>query len=98
MKRRIAVPALFAAAAAGVAYALLRLRRGGPAARAGTAEPQEFRCACGERFHVAGADRHRIYWLPGASAAEPVLSGECPSCGRPLPRASHAGAGTRVDG
>jgi hypothetical protein len=88
MHRRIAVPALFAAAASGVAYALSRLRRGGAARdrrRGPQAEHQEHRCECGQLFHVSGTGRHRVYWLPDASPRDPVLSDDCPSCGRPLP-------------
>jgi hypothetical protein len=95
MDRRIAVPVLFATAAGGVAYALLRLRRPGGASgtaprtgRAGELEPppQEYRCDCGQLFHVSGAGRHRVYWLPDASPSDPVLSPACPECDRPLPR------------
>jgi hypothetical protein len=90
MPRRVAVPALFAAVAGGVAYALLRLRRGGdPGRRAGKREPaphEEYRCDCGRTFHVSGAGRHRVYRLPGASPSDPVLSPTCPECDRPLPR------------
>jgi hypothetical protein len=94
MKRRIVVPALFATAASGVAFALLRLRRGGDRSEAaagrrerGAPEPQqEFRCECGQTFTVSGAGRHRVYWLADASPGDPVLSPACPSCERPLPR------------
>jgi hypothetical protein len=94
MHRRVLVPALFATAAAGVAYALLRLRRGGgrpeagsgPAGGAGPAEPQEYRCECGQAFLVSGAGRHRVYRLPEAPPSDPVLSPTCPRCERPLPR------------
>ena len=91
MKRRIVVPALVATAASGVAFALLRLRRGGDRSAAarerGAPEPQqEFRCECGQTFTVSGAGRHRVYWLADASPGDPVLSPACPSCERPLPR------------
>ena len=97
MHRRIAVPALFAVVAGGVAYALRRLRPGGdpPArasgrrGRAGEGEQtahEEYRCDCGQTFHVSGAGRHRVYWRPGASPSDPVLSPTCPECDRPLPR------------
>jgi len=97
MHRRVAVPALFAAVAGGVAYALLRLRRGGDPGgrasgrrgRAGRREQpphEEYRCDCGQTFLVSGAGRHRVYWLPGASPSDPVLSPSCPECERPLPR------------
>jgi len=90
MDRRIAVPALFATAAAGVAYALLRLRRDRHRDPAAAQRPAEYRCACGQRFNVSGTGRHTIYWLPEASASDPVLSPECPNCERPLPRAEQA--------
>jgi len=91
MSRRVVVPALFAAVASGVAYALMRLRRGGrPPGRAdaadGPAEQQRYRCECGQEFLVSGAGRHRVYWLPDASPSDPLLSAECPRCERPLPR------------
>src|SRR3954452_9354091 len=93
MSRRIAVPAVFIAAAGGVAYALLRLRQRGPDApsaprplKDGTDSETEYHCDCGQAFRVAGAGRHRVYWLPDAAPADPVVSAECPSCGRPLPR------------
>jgi len=92
MKRRIVVPALFAIVASGVAYALLRLRRGGGGSRPGETvapEPQEYRCECGQVFLVTGAGRHRVYRLPEASPSDPVLGPTCPSCDRPLPRDPH---------
>jgi hypothetical protein len=100
MRRRIVVPAFFATAASGVAYALLRLRRGASpraGARDGAATPgeqQEYRCACGQVFLVSGTGRHRVYWLPDASPSDPVLSATCPSCERPLPRDQPASAAT----
>jgi hypothetical protein len=60
----------------------MRARRRGyepPAAR----EP--WQCECGERYLVAGRDRHRIYWLEADPDGGPVLSGSCPTCERPLP-------------
>jgi hypothetical protein len=93
MNRRIAVPALFATAACGVAFALFRLRRGGGASgvaaqtgETGAPQPQEYRCDCGQVFLVSGAGRHRVYRLPEASPGDPVLDPNCPSCDRPLPR------------
>jgi hypothetical protein len=92
MSRRVAVPALFVAVAAGVGYALVRLRRRGAdtsfAPRPvgdGTGPESEYVCDCGQAFRVTGAGRHRVYWLPDAAPADPVVSAECPSCGRPLP-------------
>jgi hypothetical protein len=96
MKRRIAIPALFATAASAVAYALLRLRRRGgrSAEAAGAREREECRCECGQAFLVSGAGRHRVYWLPEAPTSDPLLSPDCPQCERPLPRDPQtAGAG-----
>jgi hypothetical protein len=45
-------------------------------------------CACGQAFRVAGRDRHRIYFLADAGPSDPVLSGRCPNCDRPLPSES----------
>jgi hypothetical protein len=52
---------------------------------------RDWRCACGQAYVVTGTDRHRIYWLAGADEQDPVLGGECPECGRPLP-AEHEAA------
>ena len=52
-----------------------------------------WQCQCGQAFRVSGMDRHRIFWLPEAPENEPVTSGRCPTCDRPLPAggtASHA--------
>ena len=68
MSRRIAVPALFLAAASAVGYALMRLRQRGPDSSVapqplgnGGGEESEYRCDCGQEFRVAGAGRHRVY-------------------------------------
>jgi hypothetical protein len=45
-----------------------------------------WRCPCGQEYRVQGVDRHRVYWLSDAAIADPVLSLECPNCGRTLPR------------
>ena len=66
----------------------LRGRRGSP----GAAE-QSWECACGQRFRVAGVERHRVYWVAGAPESDPVMSGLCPSCERPLPTAPPATVG-----
>jgi hypothetical protein len=69
---------------------LARLRgRGGPP---GAAE-QSWECACGQRFRVAGVERHRVYWVAGAPESDPVMSDLCPSCERPLPTAPAATVG-----
>ena len=77
------------AALAGGGYLLLRRRGAGARRPRGADGTQEWRCACGQAFRVAGSDRHRVYWLRDAPEQEPVLSGNCPSCDRPLP-AEHA--------
>ena len=46
---------------------------------------EDWTCACGARYRVTGMDRHRVYWPAGADKAEPVLSGKCVNCERPLP-------------
>ena len=49
-------------------------------------EPGEpWQCECGQEYMVAGRDRHRIYWLAESGPSDPVLSGTCPRCDRPLP-------------
>jgi hypothetical protein len=79
--RRLA--AIGAAAAAGVAGILARRTRrlARPAAR----ERARWRCECGQDYAVSGRDRHRVYWIAGAEEDDPVLSGRCPRCDRPLP-------------
>jgi hypothetical protein len=79
--------------------ALSRLvRRAAP--RRATREQQPTRepwqCACGERYLVAGRDRHRIYWLEQAPESEPLLSDACPTCDRALP-SEHEVASARTD-
>ena len=79
--------------------ALRRLvRRAAP--RPATPEQQPTRepwqCACGERYLVAGRDRHRIYWLEQAAESDPLLSDACLTCDRALP-AEHEVASARTD-
>jgi len=95
--RRVSVAALSSAALTG-AY-LLRRRWDAaawkaqalhaptpPACRcgAGSAPVDRWACACGQDFRISGAGRHRVHWLPGAPAGEPVLTGRCPACDRAL--------------
>lgn len=47
---------------------------------------QGWSCECGQGYRVQGEDRHRIYWLADAAISDPLLSSQCPSCGRSLPR------------
>jgi hypothetical protein len=91
MQRRVVVPALVAAVASAVAYALVRLRRPGGGNRRRGPEPPDYRCQCGQRFLVSGVGRHRVYWLPEASPGDPLLAAQCPRCERRLPR-EHEGA------
>ena len=42
-------------------------------------------CTCGQDYRISGAGRHRIYWLPDASAADAIITGRCVECGRDLP-------------
>jgi hypothetical protein len=57
-----------------------------PAAAGADAGERAWTCGCGQEYRVQGVDRHRVYWLAGADASDPVLAAECPSCGRLLPR------------
>jgi hypothetical protein len=75
-----------AGAAAAVTFALLRLRRRSASWRRGNAPPDTYRCACGQRFRVAGTGRHQVFWLVDAAEDDPVLGECCPACERPLPR------------
>jgi hypothetical protein len=45
----------------------------------------EWSCQCGQVYRIAGEGLHRIYWLPDASIADPVMDGRCANCGRALP-------------
>jgi hypothetical protein len=66
--------------------------RGSHARGSGGAGAESWRCACGQLFRVAGIERHRVYWVEGAPEGEPVMSGQCPSCDRPLPAGPAAAA------
>lgn len=103
-----------AVAAAGVAVVGARRRRGhtviieepvapvvpGPPSQEPVAETveQTWTCECGQELRVRGEDRHRVYWLPDAAVSDPVLSPDCPSCERPLPREHAAGAAQQDEG
>ena len=67
-----------------VAAALALLQRRRSSARAAHAS-RVWQCECGQAFRIAGLDRHRVYWLPDAPANDPIISGRCPACDRPLP-------------
>jgi hypothetical protein len=79
--QKLGLPLVLAAIGGAIAAVALRVR----ARRAGPAR-ETYRCECGEKFRVAGRDRHRIYWLAEAPEDEPVLGTTCPSCDRPLPQ------------
>jgi hypothetical protein len=57
---------------------------------AGASAVDTFTCECGQAFRITGRDRHRVLWPEGAGRDEPVLSGRCPACDRPLPGANAA--------
>ena len=60
----------------------------GPPSQEPAAEAVErtWSCECGQEYRVRGEDRHRVYWLPDAAIADPLLTMECVACERPLPR------------
>lgn len=74
-----------AAAALGVRWALAR--RGGSSTTTASADT-EWTCACGQRFRVTGAGRHRVFWREGAAAGDPVVGDRCPACDRAFPEAT----------
>jgi len=75
-----------AGALAGAGILLLRHGAGRrTAAQEEQSGPREWHCQCGQEFRVSGLGRHRVYWLADAPESEPVLTGSCPSCDRPLP-------------
>ena len=47
-------------------------------------------CECGQAYRVSGEGRHRVYWLQGASANDPVIGDSCPECDRELPAGAAA--------
>jgi hypothetical protein len=87
---RVAAGAALAGTGAAV---VVLLRRTSPAAALrglrssgdSSSDRRPWRCECGQRFVVAGQDRHRIYWLEDAEESDPVLGDSCPSCDRRLP-------------
>lgn len=84
------VSAVVGLGAAGVAlWRVGALRR--PSPTSGPAARESWTCGCGQRFVVAGRDRHRIYWVEGAAEKDPVLSDLCPSCKSRLPAESGPG-------
>ena len=101
MSRMLIAAALVAAALAAAFFARRRTREEPTSAPDTTtadartadasAEPderpaqREWRCACGQEYVVSGVDRHRVYWLAGASPDDPVLDLRCVGCGASLP-------------
>jgi len=75
--------AAFAAAAVGAGLGARRPRRRaatGPQARMRTPD----HCQCGQELLTVGRGRHRVFWLAGAPADEPLLEQRCPNCGSAL--------------
>ena len=70
---------------AAVAARLLQRRTTRSRAAAAEQAALTWECACGQSFRISGVDRHRVYWLAGASEADPVLGDRCPNCERALP-------------
>jgi len=93
--RRLGLLAVAAALAGGIALSGRRLARGMTLPGRGTVLPggrrlserfgrrkaETHTCACGTRYRVQGADRHRVYWRDG----EAVLGDRCVVCDAPLP-------------
>jgi hypothetical protein len=93
MGRSFSRLALAAAAALAVAAAVMRtvLRRRRTAATSqGLPGRRRVSCACGQEYVVVGTDRHRVYWLAGAGARDPVLGQRCSVCQTPLPAEQEA--------
>jgi len=85
MRARTFAFAIAAGGGSAVAIALARLKPPQLASlRRRAAEPERYRCACGQEFRFTGRGRHRVYWLEGAPKDDPVLSPRCPACDRPL--------------
>ena len=85
--RRLALLAVAAALAGGIALSARRLAGGVAlsarrlAGRFGRGREDAYTCACGTGYRVQGADRHRVYWRDG----EAVLGDRCVVCEAPLP-------------
>jgi hypothetical protein len=102
MQSRTLALTIAGGSAVGVAAALVRLKRPAASSalerlrvrsawpshlrRGERGRPETFQCDCGERYRVAGSGRHRVYWPADAPQSDPVLSGRCAACDRPLPR------------
>ena len=86
MRARTFAFAIAAGGGSAVAIALARLKPPQLASlrRRRAAEPERYRCACGQAFRLTGRGRHRVYWLESAPQDDPVLSPRCPACDRPL--------------
>jgi hypothetical protein len=83
MNRAIAAVLTLVAVSAAAIFARRRRRAAQPA------EPpparRQWRCTCGQEYLVAGQDRHRIYWVAGATPGDPLLEERCVRCGAALP-------------
>ena len=84
MRSRTLAFAIAAGGGSAVAIALSRLKRPDVTWRRRAPQPQTYRCDCGQGFRVTGTGRHRVFWLDGAAEDDPVLSPQCPECGRSL--------------
>ena len=78
----LVVPGMLAVSALAGTY-LVR-RRSRAKAGAGEHQWQEWSCACGQEFRIAGEGRHRVFWIIDAAVEDPVLGHRCPSCDRDL--------------
>jgi hypothetical protein len=81
----IAGIAFVAVGAAAVGAVFARRRRRATQAAEPPPARREWRCTCGQEYLVAGQDRHRIYWVAGATPDDPLLEEHCVRCGAALP-------------
>jgi hypothetical protein len=82
---RTTLMGLALAAVAAIAVAAARTRRRGREQAAPPPARREWRCTCCQEYLVAGTDRHRIYWVAGATSDDPLLETRCVQCGAELP-------------
>jgi len=78
LPRRLALVAVAAGLAAGLAAVVARRRQDEPERRDPT-----YHCGCGAVYRVTGLDRHRVYWPQDGQGA--VLGDACVRCDAPLP-------------
>jgi hypothetical protein len=91
-KRRAVAAAVAVAGTLALLAPRLRRRRGRAAQGVGPPARREWKCRCGQEYLVSGTDRHRIYWVAGAAAENPVLGQDCVRCGARLPAEREAAA------